>query len=1251
MNTRSLIIFFTILIIFSNCSKNSQNNLSDKNSKKKPHQKGNDIEKNQFSGHLMELKADAVEGWLPENQIMKSCKKITFVHLDGSTEKPKNETNLYFFTHQGHLGLFIQCYDDDMSHLVYSHTVRDDAIWQDDNIEFNLDILPDSADDDIQICVNPLGTFSDSRGKLKTAWNSSSRVKSKIKSNSWMVQLLLPINEISKTELPSVLKANVSRTRNGRGDKVAEDTAWNKTNSLRANLPAFYGTLILPPESLAFKLIPEEKINLSNISPISLSQYFKHQINNQVVLCSPGETEIKVDGILDEQEWKFQKSHMLNTIDHRENPNLLETNFKTYYKDNLLFISIICTDHNMELIQKIDEGKTKNIWEDDSIELFLNSGRTAANEYLHFVINPFNSVIKEIGKGKIKKGQIPYLDTLMDKVQSAVSINEKNWTIEIAIPLNHFNEDPQNISSEWGFNITRFRPQKPGQPSQTTGWADLLSLDFHQPGKFGLLWLNNKNKVNISLAERIKAFSNKESVMNILTEIKIPANENLRNSNFSFLPAIIKPELVKKLTVDELNEIKSSQIKKRNENWNKIFLGQSFPSYQSEMRKKFIKSMGGFPDRTPLNTIKTLVFKCDEYEIYNILYESMPNHYVTANLYQPANIGDKKIPIIIKLIGHSTPGKNSKSTLTFADHIVRQGYALLVIDSLGQGERIYINQGNGSRTPTSNHFAMGAPCVLLGQNIAKYFIWDVIRAVDLVLENPIFDPKKIILTGSSGGGTVTSYVAALDERISGAASCSAMGSSVKGTGGHDCEQQLADCFEGDFDSMGRAAMIAPRPFTILSEYGSEENLKDNYEMIDQVKMAFRFFGKENNIEYNPTKEPHGYGRGHREIFYKWLMKYFPNEKTFSMEEKKPLFNNTDTLHVTKSWRVYYSRELNDRKTIHSMNKSIYDKIQKSFARFYQNNGADQIRQTLLETLNIKPDEAKASPIISFSKKTINSDTTIELCYIKPTESLLIPIILLYKGQNASDKIILWINQRGKENTLKSRIDILNPLINAGYTICLPDLRSMGELSEDDSVNHFSNDTDMTFYGIQIGVSYLGRIVLDAWRVEKSLKLLKPNAQVSLVGDSLSFKNPTHIRQDRLVIDDGLENLQIAESIGPLTALFLSALEPDCHKTFINGSLSSYGNIFEDFYFYHPVSTFVNGIASKIDIPEICLAIAPRKLILLNTVNAKNQLIQNFPGEMAKYQKIKEHLQKKEVSANSLHIVQGEFATILNQEFK
>jgi dipeptidyl aminopeptidase/acylaminoacyl peptidase len=70
---------------------------------------------------------------------------------------------------------------------------------------------------------------------------------------------------------------------------------------------------------------------------------------------------------------------------------------------------------------------------------------------------------------------------------------------------------------------------------------------------------------------------------------------------------------------------------------------------------------------------------------------------------------------------------------------------------------------------TQEHFLIGVGSILLGTNTARYRTWDGMRAIDYLTSRSDIDPQRIGFTGCSGGGTVTSYVMALDDRVACAA--------------------------------------------------------------------------------------------------------------------------------------------------------------------------------------------------------------------------------------------------------------------------------------------------------------------------------------------------------------------------------------------------------------------------------------------------------------------------------------------------
>src|SRR5262249_46706266 len=147
-----------------------------------------------------------------------------------------------------------------------------------------------------------------------------------------------------------------------------------------------------------------------------------------------------------------------------------------------------------------------------------------------------------------------------------------------------------------------------------------------------------------------------------------------------------------------------------------------------------------------------------------------PDHHVTATLYIPDGKGP--FPGVINPIGHSNNGKAADYIQRGCISLALNGIAALAYDPIGQGERMQLldNQGKPAiKSSTTEHTLSGVGALLVGRSTASYRIWDGIRALDYLESRPEIDAKRLGCTGCSGGGTLTSYLMALDERILAAA--------------------------------------------------------------------------------------------------------------------------------------------------------------------------------------------------------------------------------------------------------------------------------------------------------------------------------------------------------------------------------------------------------------------------------------------------------------------------------------------------
>jgi hypothetical protein len=99
----------------------------------------------------------------------------------------------------------------------------------------------------------------------------------------------------------------------------------------------------------------------------------------------------------------------------------------------------------------------------------------------------------------------------------------------------------------------------------------------------------------------------------------------------------------------------------------------------------------------------------------------------------------------------------------------KHGFATLVYDPIEQGERHQLRDGAVKWSTPREHCRIGTRAVLLGWNTAQFRIWDGIRALDYLVSRSDVDARRVGVLGLSGGGTLSSYLNALENRFCAAA--------------------------------------------------------------------------------------------------------------------------------------------------------------------------------------------------------------------------------------------------------------------------------------------------------------------------------------------------------------------------------------------------------------------------------------------------------------------------------------------------
>lgn len=239
---------------------------------------------------------------------------------------------------------------------------------------------------------------------------------------------------------------------------------------------------------------------------------------------------------------------------------------------------------------------------------------------------------------------------------------------------------------------------------------------------------------------------------------------------------------------------------------------QQWEARRPELRQQYLEMLGlwPLPERTPLSAQVTGIIEREEgFRVEKLHFQSRPHLYVTGDLYLPKDAKPgAKLPAVLYVCGHSGRGRDGNKTayqhhgMWFAIH----GYVCLIIDSLQLGEIAAIHHG----TYRYNRWWWQAR----GYAPSAVECWNGMRALDYLQSRPEVDPDRFAVTGISGGGAASFWIAAADERVKVAVPVSGMDDLEDYVGetivnGHcDC-MFLINTFQWPWTCI--AALVAPRP--------------------------------------------------------------------------------------------------------------------------------------------------------------------------------------------------------------------------------------------------------------------------------------------------------------------------------------------------------------------------------------------------------------------------------------------------------
>ncbi|MBM4088271.1 MAG: hypothetical protein FJ276_02395 [Planctomycetes bacterium] len=599
--------------------------------------------------------------------------------------------------------------------------------------------------------------------------------------------------------------------------------------------------------------------------------------------------------------------------------------------------------------------------------------------------------------------------------------------------------------------------------------------------------------------------------------------------------------------------------------------------YQAEMRAFFRESLGDLPDRTPLNPQVVAKEDRDGYRIEKIVFESQPRHYVTAILYLPAT--EPPYPAVLVPCGHSGNGKAQESYQRASILLAMNGLASFCYDPIEQGERYQLLSDEGKPVVggTTAHCLVGVGSTLLGRNTATFRIWDGMRAIDYLQSRGDIDPARIGCTGNSGGGTLTSYLMALDERIV----CAAPGCYLCGfrrlcetIGPQDAEQNIFGQISHGMDHADYILMHAPQPTLMCT---ATEDFFDIGGAWDCFRQAKRFYGKlgfAERVSLIEADEKHGFSKLLREGAVRWMRRWLLQVDDAICETDFPVAADQQ-LQCTPRGQVML---LEGARTTYDLNLDLEEKLVENRKLLWKQQDLGLALKRVREITGIRKLGDLPAPNVQMrGSVALSNGCEARKLILESEPGIQLPALLFIPEKRGGDAT-LYLHAEGKHVDAGEDGPIM-ALVAQGQIVLAIDVRGIGETGEPsggrDGIGRHIGPQWKDFY-----LAYLlGRSFL-AMRAEDIL------VSARFLRDFEASNMPNRV------------HLVSVGRVGP-PALHAAALEPDLFDfVTLTRCLTSWTLVLRTPLATNQFENAVHGALRAYDLPDL-LAALPRDKVLVH----------------------------------------------------
>jgi len=510
-------------------------------------------------------------------------------------------------------------------------------------------------------------------------------------------------------------------------------------------------------------------------------------------------------------------------------------------------------------------------------------------------------------------------------------------------------------------------------------------------------------------------------------------------------------------------EIAWRQDEARLADWARVKDEADLLRLQAELRKKVLSMLGGLPTtRTPLHPRIAGRIPMDGYHIEKLIFESLPKIYVTALVYMPDDKQPgRKHPAILVPAGHAPNGKAHYQAL--CQRLVQRGYVVIAWDPVGQGERSQFWDAKNGKSRynliCAEHAVLGNLAYLAGTNLARWEIWDGLRAFDYLLTRPEVDPDRINITGTSGGGFQAMHIAALEPRIKVAAiSCyitslpMRVHNRIFKDPDSDPEQDLYGMISNGVDNAGLMLMMYPRPIFVAAAVLDFFPVEGTEKAFHEVQAFYSRFGHADRIAMIEGYHGHQYSDGNQAAAFEFIDSFNRLPLQRSLAPVKEL--DAQSTQCTNSGQV--SVDFEDAKPLTEEITAYYaehgqKQSSPTLKQLYLGPGYPGISKWMVSKFD-GTQRADGQIAWELMGSSTFEDVSIDRYALHHSRILSMPLLHIHKAGN--NKTAFWFSSKGK--AAPADWPAIAHLIGAGYNVISFDFRGLGEtrmqykaVSEDD----------------------------------------------------------------------------------------------------------------------------------------------------------------------------------------------------------